>query len=238
MLGATGSAPTEEGGTVAENATGTKASGWRSLSSAHATLLAALIGAIPATLTGLIAYRAALPASGRTFKSALEGRLSPKAGFSARVYPRLGLAFMAPDSWIVDDAAVPLGGGEIDVVKRYETSKAAVGIKFRIRSVQGNYVSHHDAEIQNELDPLLKVDPGASAAEVLIGGRQAATMIQYKKPTGLLFGDVRYWWIRLDPRVKLEIYGFIYTSSPDRVEFWSEVDDILSTLVVSPQKTS
>jgi hypothetical protein len=223
-------------GTGGANRSGRRAVGWRRLTPAQATLLAALIGVVPAAITGVVAYQAASGPSARSLQGNLKSKLSPRTGFTAKIYPRLGLAFMSPDGWAVDDAAVSLGGGEIDIVKRYETTRAAIGVKFRVRSVQPNYVDHHDVEIQNELDPLLKIDPTASATEVIIGGRVPATFIQYKKPTGQLVGDVRYWWIRLDPRVKLEIYSFVYTTSPDRDEFWKEVNEILSSVVVMPQR--
>ena len=212
---------------------------WQSLTAPQATLIAALLGAVPAVISGVVAYQAAtstkrVPGG---VESSIRETLPSKVGFSPRVYPRIGLGFIAPDGWVVDDAAVRLGGGEIDVVKRYEVTKAAVGVKFRIRSVQPNYVEHHETEVQNELDPLLKVDPDASAQEVMLGGRPA-TQIRYKKPTGNLVGDVRYYWIRLDPRVKLEILCFVYTTSEDRDEFWKEVDVILSSVVVRPQEAA
>ena len=161
----------------------------------------------------------------------IDARLSPRAGYTKHVYPNLGIGLRAPAQWTTEDAAAKFAGGELDLVKRYEDTKGIIGIKFRYRSVQKNYINDIQAEIENQRDVWEKIDPDVVVEDTTIGGRPAK-MWKYNQSTGERTGDIRWYWLRLIPQIKLEVICFIYTDSPDREEFWDQVGEIMASLVI------
>lgn len=63
-------------------------------------------------------------------------RLAAQSGFERHTYPVLGLGLLTPAAWSVEDAAAKFAGGEVDLVKRYEDTKAIVGVKLRITAAR------------------------------------------------------------------------------------------------------
>ena len=158
-------------------------------------------------------------------------QLPERVGYTRHVYANLGLGMLAPSAWTTEDFAARFAGGEFDLVKRYEDTKGIVGIKFRYRSIQKNYINDINAELDNQKDVWVKIDPNVSLEDTTINGKPAKVW-KYKQSTGKRFGDIRWYWVRLIPEVKLEIICFVYTDSHDREEFWREVDDIIGSLVI------
>src|SRR5262249_6979573 len=152
-------------------------------------------------------------------------------GYVRYVYPNLGLGLQTPAQWTVEDFAATFAGGEFDIVKRYEDTKGIVGMKFRYRSVQKNYINDINAEIKNHRDVLEKIDPNVKIEDTTINGKPAK-LWRYNQPTGKRIGDIRWYWLRLIPEVKLEIICFVYQDSKDHDEFWQEVDNIINSLVI------
>lgn len=211
------------------------------MSAAQAAILAALIAIVPSAVTGVISgvvsYKSSVAAIKEELdpsalaKSRIIAQLPNRSGFARYVYPNLGLGLQTPAQWTTEDFAAKFAGGEFDVVKRYEDTKGIVGMKFRYRSVQKNYINDINAEINNQKHVWEKIDPKLSIEDTTINGKPAKVW-KFHQRTGKRIGDIRWYWVRLIPEVKLEIICFIYTDSHDREEFWDEVDDIINSLVI------
>lgn len=204
---------------------------WRRLSDAQATILAALVAVLPSITTGVATY-IAKPERETVVRRTLLEKIPSRSGWTPHSYPLLGLAFLAPSSWVSDDAAARVAGGDADVIKRYEgDSGAAIGVQFRVQSVQLNYINAPNKQVANQLDVDRTRDPDASVHDAVVGG-WPAKLFEFSLPTGQRRGEVRRYWLRLIPEVQLEILAFIYEDSPDREEFWSEVDILVDTVVI------
>ncbi len=211
------------------------------MTAAQATVIVALITIVPAGVTGLISgfvsYKNSVAAIKKELdpiaqtKQRIASQIPKRPGYTRYVYPNLGLGLQTPAQWTTEDFAAKFAGGEFDLVKRYEDTKGIVGMKFRYRSVQKNYINDINAEIDNQRHVWEKIDPNVSIEDTTINGKPAKVW-KYNQTTGKRIGDIRWYWVRLIPEVKLEIISFIYTDSTDREEFWEEVDDIIHSLVI------
>ena len=214
---------------------------WRDVTGAQAAVIAALIGIVPAGISGIVSGIVSSKNSVAELKKELDPitqtrdriikQLPNRPGYVRYVYPNLGLGLQTPAQWTVEDYAATFAGGEFDIVKRYEDTKGIVGMKFRYRSVQKNYINDINAELENQRDVWKKIDPNLTLGDTTINGKPAK-LWHYNQSTGERTGDIRWYWLRLIPEVKLEIVCFIYTDSKDRDEFWREVDEIMKSLVI------
>lgn len=211
------------------------------MTAAQATVIVTLITVTASGVTGLVSgfvsYKNSVAAIQEKLNPVAQTRnrivaqIPAKQGYTRHVYPNLGLGVQSPAQWTVEDFAAKFAGGEFDLVKRYEDTKGIVGMKFRYRSVQKNYINDINAEIENQRHVLEKIDPKTIIKDTTINGKPAKVW-QYNQATGERIGDIRWYWVRLIPEVKLEIICFIYTNSTDRNEFWNEVDNIIKSLVI------
>lgn len=214
---------------------------WKEMTAAQAAVIAALIAVVPASVTGIVSGFVSYKNSVAAIKEELDpisqvrdrisSQIPKRTGYTRYVYPNLGLGLSTPAQWTTEDFAAKFAGGEFDIVKRYEDTKGIVGMKFRYRSVQKNYINDINAELDNQRHVWEKIDPEVSLEDTTINGKPAK-LWKYNQPTGKRIGDIRWYWVRLIPEVKLEIICFIYTDSTDRDEFWEEVDDIINSLVI------
>jgi hypothetical protein len=167
---------------------------------------------------------------------AVTERLAKKLGErplrTGRVYPLLGLGLRVPSIWVIEDAATRFGGGDVSLIKRYEETKAAVGVKLCLRSVQRNYITDRAAEEANQMDVLRPMDATPPETSRFNVGTREGTVFHYYQSTGKRRGEIKMFWVRLIPEVKLEIVAMIYADSGDRDEFWKEVDEIVQSLVL------
>jgi hypothetical protein len=213
---------------------------WKELSDAQAVVIAALIALCPPIISGGIAAITTINFIKRDLDPIEQARLRlldalpSRPGFSKHVYPAFGFGFLTPASWAIEDAATRFGGGEVDCVKRYEDTKGIVGVKFRMRTVQNNYINHIADEIQNQIDVWKKIDPNLTMGDITINAQEAKSFF-YNQPTGKRIGDIRVYWLRLASNVKLEILGFVYTDSSDLAEFRHEFDSIVDSMVFDKQ---
>ena len=141
---------------------------------------------------------------------------------------------IVPAAWTVEDNAARFAGGEFDLVKRYEETKGIVGIKFRYKGVQKNYINDANAEANNQRAVWEKIDPETSDIDATINGK-LGKLWKYKQKTGKRVGEISWYWIRVIPEVKLEIICFIYTDSSDREEFLYETKSIIDSLVIDDE---
>lgn len=118
----------------------------------------ALIGIIPACLAAVLGYMkgSANTDSNRARTELAQKRLkfaqSENPNFKDLEYPNYGISLRAPRSWTVEDGPARLAGGEFNLVSRYEDTRGAIGINFRLRPVQPNYVNDLAAQIENQRD--------------------------------------------------------------------------------------
>lgn len=216
-------------------------SNWKDLTAAQASLLAAAIAIVPAGISGVVSGVVSYKSSVAALKQELDplsqaqkriiAQLPDRVGYSKHVYPNLGIGMSVPSSWTTEDYAARFAGGEFDLVKRYEDTKGIVGIKFRYRGIQKNYINDINAEINNQKEVWVKIDPKIALEDTTINGKPAK-LWKYTQSTGKRFGDIRWYWVRLIPEVKLEIICFVYKDSHDNEEFWREVDGIIGSLVI------
>ena len=211
------------------------------MTAAQAAVIAALIAIVPASVSGIVSGFVSYKNSVAALKEELDplaqmrdrilSQIPTRPGYTRYVYPNLGLGIQTPAQWTTEDFAAKFAGGEFDIVKRYEDTKGIVGMKFRYRSIQKNYINDINAEIDNQRHVWEKIDPNVTISDTTINGKPAKVW-SFNQPTGKRVGDIRWYWVRLIPEVKLEIICFIYTDSEDRDEFWDEVNDIINSLVI------
>ena len=184
--------------------------------------------------TLMFAPRSATETAHNAANNRIRARFSAPPGFVTHSYPSLCLGLISPDAWSSEDAAVRFGGGDADLIKRYEDTKGTVGMKLRLRNVQKNYINDINSEVSNQLDVWKHLDPTATVADTTVAG-MPAKVFQYKQKTGLRVGDIRVYWLRIAPQVKLDILSFVYDDAPDKIEFWKEVDAMVSSILIDDQ---
>lgn len=204
------------------------------MSAPQATLLAALLAAIPSSITGVAAYRNAPTRDevAQRTTARIQTQVLLRPGYKRVLFERIGLGLLVPMAWSIDDAAYAFGGSDIDLIRHYDekTNSIAEGVKFTIRAVQGNYVNAPQIEVNNQLDVFRKFDPEARVERAAIGGHDA-TVFSYRQSTGQRTALVHRYWLRLANRIKLDIISFTNLGE-SRADFESEVRDILNSVVL------
>lgn len=194
--------------------------------------LAILIVVIAAVVGILIAY---------VLRDATRQRLTealpPRQGYRPVMYEKVGLGFMLPQHWRVDDAAFRFGGGDIDLIRDFDPRAFSIsqGIKFRLINVQENYVNNPQAEYENELAVLKEIDPAVTNAQVSLAGMNGMTFT-YRQRGGDRMIYAERMWVRVVPRVKLEVYSVSNLDQAARRAFSEERSDILKSLVIDETK--
>jgi hypothetical protein len=149
----------------------------------------ALIGIIPACLTAILGYMtgASNTDANRARSELAEKRLrfaqSTNPNFKELEYPNYGISLRAPRSWTVEDGPARLAGGEFNLVSRYEDTRGAIGINFRLRPVQPNYVNDLAAQIENQRETFETNYGVVAVSDVAISGI-SGKLFEYQVPTG------------------------------------------------------
>ncbi len=207
---------------------------WQKLTAPQASILAAAIALMPAAITATYTYatRPTRDEAGEQARSRIEKQLLKRAGYKSYISPRIGIGFSVPLAWQIDDAIHVFGGGEIDLIRHYDTEANSIseGIKFALRVVQGNYVKYPQKEEDNYMDTVRKIDPQASIERAELNG-QVGVKISYKQSTGERTGRVNRYWLRLHDRAKLEVIVFTNIEG-NRQDFYDEARDVLSSIVI------
>ncbi|HWK95106.1 MAG TPA: hypothetical protein VNR39_06765 [Pseudolabrys sp.] len=198
----------------------------------------ALITIIPACLTAVLGYLggASSTDASKARSELAEKRLSygqsQNPNFKELQYSNYGISLQAPRSWTVEDGPARLAGGEFSLVSRYEDTLGAIGMNFRLRPVQPNYVNNLAAQIENQLTTFKANFGTASASDVTISGLPAK-VFEYEVPTGKRKMAARQYWLRVVPDVQLQILSANYTDAADRQQFWKDVEQIISSIIVA-----
>lgn len=198
----------------------------------------ALIAIIPACLTAIAGYTQGQKATDlQETKSELSSKSisfkrSQNPNYKELIYPNYGISLSAPISWTTEDSPARLAGGEFNLISRYEGTKAAIGMNFRLRPVQPNYINDIKSQVDNHLVTLQKNYLGANVADTTISGL-TGKVFTYEMPTGERKMLIHQYWIRLVPDVQLQIHCAQYTDAPDVVEFWKDVDQVVSSIVIA-----
>lgn len=201
-------------------------------------ILIALIAIIPACLTAILGYMQGYKSTDfQMAKSELtEKRVSfqrsSNPNFKELIYPNYGISLMAPVSWTAEDSPAVLAGGEFNLISRYEDTRGAVGMNFRLRPVQPNYINNISAQIENQRLTFERNFPGTTVEDITLSGL-AGKLFIYTVKTGKREMKVRLYWIRLIPDVQLQIQVAQYSDAADYEEFWKQVDQILSSIVIA-----
>jgi hypothetical protein len=201
-------------------------------------VLIALIGIIPACLTAFFGYVQGTKSTDShqaTIELATKRiafNQSNNPNFKELTYPNYGISLLAPVSWTSEDGPARLAGGEFNLVQRYEDTKGAIGMNFRLRPVQPNYINDLPMQIANMKDTLVASFGNATVEDVTISGL-AGKVFEYENPTGKRKMKVRLYWIRLVPEVQLQILCAQYTDAADASEFWKNSDQIISSVVIA-----
>lgn len=205
---------------------------------ANATIAA--IGVLPAIFTAYVGYNQGTKSTPqeitqteldkKTFN--LEDDLDAK--FSRLDYPNYGISLSIPSSWQVEDGPALMAGGEFSVIKRYDEGKASIGLNFRLRPIQNNYIDHPEAQLRNQLAVYKKTYKSVSLDKTNISGIPA-NIFKFIAPAGGKSMDVRTYWVKLTPNAFLHITSAQYTDARDKDEFWEESDRIISSLVIATE---
>lgn len=116
------------------------------------TVLIALIGIVPASLTAILGYLQGRKHNENTGikdelrKKKITHNIVPNPNYKELVYENYAMSLMTPRSWSVEDGPAKLAGGEFNLVSRYEETKGAIGINFRLRPIQANYVNDIESQ--------------------------------------------------------------------------------------------
>ncbi|EMO86177.1 hypothetical protein [Leptospira santarosai] len=157
-------------------------------------------------------------------------RINAPEGFKKYAYQNMGIAFVTPDDWRVEDAAATFGGGELYLIKKYDQKNSAIGIRLVIRSVESRYLNAPDVEMSNQLEVWRKSDKNAGKRDVIISGNYGY-LFSYNQPLdNKMLLNVRTYWVRLIPKVKLEIWAYAYSNDLEKDSFWREVDGIVNSI--------
>lgn len=201
-------------------------------------VLIALVGIVPATLAAVFGY---LQGRKSTDENAarneieskkLEFRRSLNPGFRELTYPNYGISLTVPVSWSIEDSPALLAGGEFNLVSRYEETAGAIGMNFRLRPVQPNYIKDISAQIENQIETFKKNFPGAEVKDITITGL-AGKLFTYSVSTGKRKMLIRLYWIRLVPDVQFQIQCAQYEDAADFDKFWKETDQIIDSIVIA-----
>ena len=201
-------------------------------------VLLALIAIIPACLTAALGYLQGTRSTDENVaKTELQSKrisfsFSKNPNFKELVYPNYGMSLLAPVSWTAEDSPARLAGGEFNLVSRYEDTRGAVGMNFRLRPVQPNYVNNIAAQIENQRETFERNYPGTKVEDITISGL-AGKLFTYEIPTGKRKMLVRLYWIRVVPDVQLQVQCAQYTDAADFAEFWRDADQVMSSIVIA-----
>lgn len=201
-------------------------------------IVLALIAIIPACLTAVLGYlQGSKSADVYEAKSELASKRisfsnSKNPNFKELIYLNYGMSLIAPVSWTAEDSPARLAGGEFNLVSRYEDTRGAVGMNFRLRPVQPNYINNIAAQIENQREAFEKSFPETKVEDITISGL-AGKLFTYEVPTGKRKMLVRLYWIRVVPDVQLQIQCAQYTDAADFIEFWRDVDRVMSSIVLA-----
>ena len=199
------------------------------LTNSKAIIIAALIGIIPAILTYFFKPEKSIIDIHKDYYNKIIPKINRAPGYKSYVYPNMCIGFSAPTSWTIEDAAAVFAGSEFSLVKRYEETGGIIGVKFRIQAVQKNYINNIEKEIENQLKVLEKIDSDTTVKDEIIGGK-LSKCFSYKQRTGRLYGDIKLFFVRLIPEVKLVIIAFARHESSDQKEFWNEFNLIKQSI--------
>src|SRR3954462_3739375 len=165
--------------------------------------------------------------------------LPERDGYRKIIYARLGVGFLLPNHWRVDDPSYRFGAGDIDLIRDYDPNAASIsqGMKLRFLNVQENYVNNPEAEFGNMLQALLRIDPNAVALDTSLAGHAGKKFV-YVQSGGARLGHFDRTWVHLTPRVKLEISSFTNLDESTRTVFNAERDRILESFVIDNKRVS
>lgn len=104
-------------------------------------IVLALIDVLPACLTTFFGYLQGTHSTDQhDAKAELQSKRisfahSSSPNFKELLYPNYGMSLIAPVSWTTEDSPARLAGGEFNLISRYEDTRGAVGMNFRLRPV-------------------------------------------------------------------------------------------------------
>lgn len=201
-------------------------------------IIIAIVGIVPATLAAIFGYIQGSKSTDLNVAKTelkhkkLEFRRSVNPGFKELIYPNYGISLTVPVSWTIEDSPAILAGGEFNLIRRYEDTSGAIGMNFRLRPVQPNYINNISDQIKNQIITLEKNFPESNVDDITITGLPGK-LFTYKIKTGKRIMLVRLYWIRLVPDVQFQIQCAQYTNAADFDTFWREVDQIVSSIVIA-----
>lgn len=201
-------------------------------------VLIAIIGIIPASLGAVLGYFQGIShteynqAKYELDNKSLQIKNDQNPNFRRLSYPNYGISLNVPVAWIIEDAPAILAGGEFNLISRFEASKAAIGMNFRLRPVQRNYIADIQSQIKNQMEVYKKIDENAAVSDVSISALQGK-MFAYKQKTGERLMDIKVYFIRLVPNVQMQITAAQYDDAGDKDQFWREADGVISSIVIA-----
>ncbi|MFL6624576.1 MAG: hypothetical protein ACJ8J7_02045 [Sulfurifustaceae bacterium] len=167
----------------------------------------------------------------------LERSLPDIPGFKKRIYANIGLGFIYPEGWEIEDYAWRFGGGQLEIVAdrnsdgKIETQGLTVEIN--------NIAKHHWPDPQSEFEHFeqqLKERCVASkkASESLSGGQHVAALFTCHREKGSWSQDEWTYLYQLQPsrcvRLKIVAWSDINPSAPARARFDQERRQFLQYL--------
>ena len=164
-----------------------------------------------------------------------------------RIYAKVGLGFVYPSKWQLEDYAFRFGGGEMELVRdRSSDGRADIetqGVSIAVENIaahhwnkpQSEYV-HFSEELKKKCDlsfvgPEKAVISGWRQADLFKCSRSSETETQGKKT-----GEERTYFYQLSKCVRLKIETWSWLSGPPQQEFYEELDEFLHNLMLDEAK--
>ncbi|MCQ9377751.1 hypothetical protein [Methyloversatilis sp. XJ19-49] len=201
-------------------------------------IVLAVIAIIPATLTALAGYSQGQKSSDSNKSLAeldskkISLQASQNPNFKQLVYPNYGIMLNVPANWTAEDSPARLAGGEFNLVSRYEETKGSIGMNFRLRPVQPNYINDLPAQVENQRVTLEKNFGAVKVEDTTISGVQGK-LFTYESATGKRKMLIKMYWVRVVPDVQLQILCAQYLDAADFNEFWMQATQAISSIVIA-----
>lgn len=137
-------------------------------------IIIAIVGIVPATLAAIFGYMQGVRSTDLNLAKTelkhrkLDFRRSVNPGFKELTYPNYGISLTVPVAWTIEDSPAVLAGGEFNLISRYEDTQGAIGMNFRLRPVQPNYINNISDQINNQIVTLEKNFPDSNVSDITI----------------------------------------------------------------------
>ncbi len=205
------------------------------LDASNRITLIILVGITSLLVGGMIVYL-----SYDSTKWRIKASLGKNNNYKRIIYEKVGLGFLIPYHWKIDDSAFKFGGGEIMLRRDYnpQTNRVIQGIQFNYVNIQDIYIKNFNDEIKNHITNFQEIGAKIFVKDVTFSEKKAKLFcIKQPLPMGKE-RDIEMTWVYITPFVKFVVSSFSEAEGKALRDFKSERDIIIQSLVLDDKKIS